>query len=311
MMIRTYLLGTTFLAVATLSSTLFIGCKKKEEPAVAPPPPAVPAMMMDAAMAPGTDLDSATFPLGAGEAYYTNGATATTPLEWKTADGTIVTLALITTGTDDKGRDKGVLRAWYNGNTQDVQTFNLDPKIDHWAELKPLANDRVLFRFGEADTGPSGRNAVILVWNGDGKEVRAAKRWRGEASEPEPAWLGTGTFVASPDSGDNCAKIVARVVACGKDEGFRTALVTREDEAKRADLMTHLDTHLTAWKKPAAVKTQCARWAGDDYVETHFGESRRLARLAQDTKMECKFFGAEIVDEGGLPRSALEAHPAK
>jgi hypothetical protein len=296
---RTHLL----IAVVVSGLTIAGACKKKDE---APPPPvdAAPVVVPDAGRA------AAAFPLGAGETYY--GSPATTPVEWKTPDGTTVLLAVILTGKDDKGRDKGVLRAWYTDasgarKTQDLQTFELDPSIDHWAEVKPLASGKVLFRFGQADSGPTRRNAVILVWNGEAKEVRAAKRWRGEGADAEPAWLGTGEFAASPSSADNCAKIVARMVACGKDPKFREALFRREDPARRVELEGHFDTHLTSWKKPAEVKAQCARWASDEYVETHFGESTRLARLAADTKMECGFFGAEIVDEGGLPRGTMEA----
>jgi hypothetical protein len=292
-----------FLALVTV---LAVSCKKKEDEAPRPVEPA--PMPVDRAR---DTVAPRTFPLGTSEQYY-GGQTATNPLVWKTADGTEVQLALVTTGKNDAGREVGVLRAWTvgkdgQGASQDLQTFQLQPGIDHWAELKPLPNGRVLFRFGEADSGPVGRNAVILAWDADDDQVRLAKRWRGEHTDVEPGWLVTGAYQAAADAEASCAKVVARIVACGQDPKFRESLFRNASPAERADMETHFDTHLASWKKPAEVQAQCQRWAGDDFVDTSFAAPTRLARLAADTKMSCEYFGREIDDEGGLPRSAVDA----
>lgn len=251
-----------------------------------------------------------TFPIATGESYYGGSVMATNLVEWKVTDGSIVQLGIVTTGKSADGRDQGVLRAFHAGTAHDVeQTYSLDSKIDHWAELKLLPNNRVMFRHGEAGTGPRARNAVLLRWDDEAKRVRIAKRWAGTTKDQEPEWLLTGEFKAAPESHDLCLKVIARMVACEKDPGFRKAIFTREDPAETAAMQQHFDTHVAKWKTADGAKEQCNKWATDAYVDTHFSEATKLKRLAAETKHKCTFFGAEVVDEGGLPVALTDAKP--
>jgi hypothetical protein len=242
-------------------------------------------------------------PLAMGESYFGGKQLATNLVEWKIADGTIVQLGIVTTGKNANGREDGVLRAYHVGSdTHDVgPKYSLDSSIDHWSELKLLSNDRVMFRYGEAGKGPRARNAVLLRWDADAKRVRIAKQWTGKTDEQEPAWLMTGNYTAPPESEALCLKVIARMVSCEKDLKFRDAIFRRDDPAEKAAMQEHFDTHVVLWKQPAEAKAQCAKWAGPDFTATHFTEPRKLERLAAETKHDCGFFAAEIVDEGGLP----------
>lgn len=297
------------LLVAGMASLSACDSKSSATPdALAPMPMPKPAA--DAARAAAAAAGDATFPLAEGERYY-GGQLATNPLAWKTSDGTVVHLALVGTGAaaGAGGREEGVLRARYPGadgavQTQNLETFSVDPGVEHWAKLEAVANGRVVFRFGQTDSGPLARNAVVLAWDADAHKVRTVKRWHGPAKDAEPAWLATGIYAPGAEAGTACSRVVARISACGKDPKFREALFRSVPAGERTAMEAHLDGHLVEWRKPAAVKSQCGRWASDEFVETTFAEPTRLARLAEDTKMTCEYFGREIDDEGGLPRSA-------
>ncbi len=233
---------------------------------------------------------------------------ATNLVDWKLADGSVVQLGIVTTGKSDNGRENALLRAYHAGSeTHDVgPTYSLDASVDHWSELKLLSNDRVMFRYGENGKGPRARNAVLLRWDEKAKRVRIAKRWTGTSQEQEPGWLLTGTYSMAPESEVLCMKVIARIVSCEKDKKFRDSIFRRDDVADKAAMQEHFDTHVALWKKPGEAKAQCQKWAGDGYVDTHFSEPAKLSRLAAETKHDCEFFAAEIVDEGGLPTALTE-----
>ena len=242
-----------------------------------------------------------------GETYFGGTRTTTNVQEWKTADGSVMTLVIVSTGKDADGRETGVLRVYRNGKAVPIgQAFALSTTGDHWAELKQLPNNRVLFRYGDNRDDRRARNAVLLQYDPNSGEVRIVKRWVGSAKAEEPAWVTSGEYKAPSGTTDQCAKIIARMVACKNDEAFRRSLGAREEtDEQRASLLATFDKDLATWKTPADVKHQCERWGSDEYVETTFSETAKLEELAKDAgqpKLNCGLFGAEIVDEGGLPQ---------
>ena len=249
--------------------------------------------------------------LGAGETYFGGKTAATNLVDWKLEDGTIVQLGLITTGKSAEGRDEGALRAYREGAPgYDVgPRYSLDSAKDHWAELKPVANNRVLFRYGADGDARDARQAVLLRWDADAKRVVVAKRWSGTFKDAEPTWLTTGTYAATVSAGDqsNCEKVIAKMIACEKDPGFREAMFKRAKPDARPAMQAHFDTHVAKWRKGPEAKAQCKRWATDDYVDTQLAEPVKLARLAEDTRLKCDEFGREVVDEGGLPVALTDA----
>jgi hypothetical protein len=305
-----------FLISGLCGLALVSGCKSKDKDAPPPPPPVTDPVGSGSAATTNTGSGSAGgtvngLELGAGETYFGGKATATNLVDWKLADGTIVQLGVITTGKSAEGRDEGVLRA-YSANTPSYEVgprYSLDASKDHWAELKPVENNRVLFRYGADGEARDARNAVLLRWDADAKRVVVAKRWTGTFKDAEPAWLTTGTYAATVAAGDeaNCEKVIAKMVTCEKDPKFREAMFKRAQPDARPAMQAHFDTHVTKWRKGPEAKAQCKRWATDDYVDTHFAEPRKLANLAEDTRLQCDEFAREVVDEGGLPVALTDA----
>lgn len=307
------------LSTVLLSAALVLGCKAKEkEPA--PVPTATTYDAATGAMTPVADAAAAgdpatagdpSFPLSPGETYFGGKVVATNLLEWKVSDGTVIKLGIVTTGKgDQEGHEKGVLRAYYDGKGHDLQTYSIHTTAEHWADLKTLPNDRALFRYGQQGDGHRNRNAVVLRWDPGTKQVVVAKRWAGPGKAEEPAWLATGEYKAPTESQDLCAKIVARMVSCEKDPKFREALFRNLDAANRPGVEKDFEGNIARWKKPAEAKAQCQKWASDEYVETHFSEVAALQVMADETKLDCEFFGREIDDGGGLPRP-IAAAPTK
>ena len=163
-----------------------------------------------------------------------------------------------------------------------------------------------MFRYGEAGKAARARNAVLLRWDADARRVRIAKRWAGGSDAQEPAWVVTGAYAVAPESEPLCLKVIARMVACEKDPKFRAAMFRRDAPEDTAAMQAHFDTHVARWRTPAEAKAQCQQWASDAYVDTHFSEPAKLRRLAAETKFDCEFFAAEIVDEGGLPTALTD-----
>lgn len=255
------------------------------------------------------DIDPPPFPLGTGESYAGGKILATNLVGWKVEDGTYVQLGIVTTGKGADGREDGVLRAYHVGSdTHDVgPKYSLDPTLEHWSELKLLANNRVMFRYGEAGKGPRARNAVLLRWDAEAKRVRIAKRWTGTSAEAEPAWLLSGEYTVAPESEALCLRVITRMVSCEKDAKFRDAIFRRDDVNEKIAMQEHFDTHVAKWKAPGEAKAQCQKWASAAYADTHFSEPNKLRRLAGETKHDCGFFASEIVDEGGLPTALTES----
>ncbi len=281
------------------SVLLIAGCKEDAKPSKAAPPAApvvVPVVV------------PVEFPLAKGESYYGGSATETNVVEWKLEDGTIVYLAIVKTGATTDGRDDAVLRAFRPGSdTIDVgPKYSLDPKVDHWSELKVVSKDRVMFRYGEAGESRRARNGVLLRWDAEAGRVRIAKRWTGGHAEQEPAWLKTGTYEAPPESQALCLQVIARIVSCEKDPEFRDAMFRRDDPAEKVAMQKHFDSHVADWKDPAGAKLQCQKWATDEYVDTNFSDVAALKRLAAESEHDCRFFAAEVVDEGGLPTALVD-----
>lgn len=284
--------------VAALALTSSCKKKKTDEVAVgsASPPPAA----LDASVNDAVASDDIAF--GPNETYFGGTRTATNVYEWKLADGTTMRLVIVSTGKDAEGRETGTLRVYRDGKSVPVgRTFSVAATGDRWAELKQLPNDRVLFRYGDASDH---RHAVLLRYDNEAKEVRIVKRWVGGPKSEEPAWLTSGEYKPTEVKHDVCAKIVARMVACEKDEAFRKSLTAREDDATRASVLSAFDKDIAAWKTAAGAKRQCERWATDEYVETTFSDPAKLDHLAKEAtqpKLSCEMFAAEIVDEGGIP----------
>ncbi len=287
------------LSCLLLSGLLVTACKSEEKKAAAPPPVVV-SLDAAVAVAPAPAVDPL-FPLAPGESVYGGQVMATNLLDWKTSDGTMVKIGIVTTGKDDQDHERGVLRAYHDGQGHDLQTYSLHAKADHWAELKALPNDRVLFRYGQEGEGRRARNAVLLRWDAEAKQVRLVKRWTGASKDVEPAWLTTGEYKPSTETQGLCAKIVARMVSCEKDPAFREALFRNYDATTRPAAEKDFQGNITRWKKPAEAEAQCQKWASDEYVDTHFSDVADLQAMADDTKMTCEFFGREIDDEGGMP----------
>lgn len=294
----------TRIILVPLTALWILGaCKSDDKPPVAstPVPPTTP-VAADAQRA-SVDATGASFQLGANETYYGGSITATNSVEWKVEDGSVVRLAIINTGADAEGRTKAVLRAYHDGATQDVQTYSLEA-LASWAELGVLPNGRARFRYGADGEGRRARNAILLRWDNDAKKVRLIKRWSGARADVEPAWIATGDYQVATESYSLCSKVVNRIVSCGKDAKFRTALFSRNDDAAAQE--KEFDAQLKMWNSPASINDQCKRWASDEYVDTHFSDSSRLEQLAKDTASPCAFFAAEIVDDGGLPQAKKE-----
>jgi hypothetical protein len=279
------------------------GCKSddKGKPAPLPAGPVVAAVTADANAVGG-------FPLAMGESYAGGKLMATNLVSWTVADGSIVQLGIVTTGKSADGREEGVLRAYHAGSdTHDVgPKYSLDPSIDHWSELKLLANNRVMFRYGEAGKGARAHTAVLLTWDAEAKRVRIAKRWTGPTAEQEPEWLLTGEYKVAPESEGLCMKVIARMVSCEKDAKFRDAIFRRDDPAEKTAMQEHFDSHVVKWKQPGGAKAQCQKWASPDFVDTSFSEPIKLQRLSKEVKFDCGMFAAEIVDDGGLPAALTE-----
>ena len=297
-----------------------LGCKAKDKEA--PPPPTLttdPVGSNGSAGSnggAGTQLGSAAttttrIALGSGETYFGGKESATNLVNWKLDDGSIVQLVIVTTGKSKEGWDEGTLRAYSQASpSYDVgPRYSLDSSKNHWAELTAVPNNRMLFRYGADGEGRYARNAVLLRWDEGSKRVVVAKRWFGATADAEPAWLTTGKYVAetAPDGESNCLKVIARMVQCEKDEAFRRSLWARAKDEERPAMQAHLDTHVAKWKSGSEAKAQCVRWASDDYVDSHFAEPRKLANLAKEASLGCGPFGAEIVDEGGLPVALTDA----
>jgi hypothetical protein len=288
----------------------FTGCKKKQSEDPAATGSAIPVAGDADVMAVAVDAAAATgdITFGEGESYYGGARSPTNVYEWKTPDGKTVTLVVVATGSAADGRQGGALRVYQDGKGANVgRKFSLATSGDNWAELKQLSNDRVLFRYGDAGDGPGARQAVILRYDSDKKEVVVVKHWAGAAKTEEPGWLATGEYKPAEVDTNLCTKIVARMVACAKDEEFRKSLTARDDDATRAASLASFDKDVATWNKADAAKQQCGRWATADYVETTFGDRVKLERLAKDAaakNVDCRAFGAEIVDEGGLPQLA-------
>src|SRR5688500_18554378 len=173
-----------------LVAILAAGCKAEDKAA----PPPTPVVVHDAAgtgTATGTAVTDAAaagpaFPLATGETLRP-GPEGSNLVEWKVADGTVIQLGIVATGKDNKGAEKGVVRAYSDGKGHDLETYTLDPTCEHWATLKVLPNGRALFRFGHKGQATS-RRGVVLVWNAADKRADVAKRWRG-SSDADPAWF--------------------------------------------------------------------------------------------------------------------------
>ncbi|MBK9072374.1 MAG: hypothetical protein IPL79_15445 [Myxococcales bacterium] len=122
---------------------------------------------------------NAIFPLRTGESYFGGSVSATNLVEWKLEDGSTVQLAIINTGVDADGRNTAVLRAFYHGATQDIQTFARE-ELASWAELGVLPNGRARFRYGSDGEGRRVRNAMLLRWDNDAKKSAAGQTlaWR-------------------------------------------------------------------------------------------------------------------------------------
>jgi hypothetical protein len=303
------------LASSLFGLVLVVGCKKKEaEVPPAPPPVTEPVGSAGSAAATGSGSAVGTLKgleLGAGETYFGGKSTATNLVDWKLEDGTIVQLGIITTGKSAEGRDEGVLRAYREGTpSYEVgPRYSLDASKDHWAELKPVANNRMLFRYGADGDARDARTAVLLRWDADAKRVVVAKRWSGAFKDAEPTWLTTGTYAATPntDAENDCMKVVAKMVTCEKDAKFREAMFARAKPDARPAMQAHFDTHIASWRAGPEAKKQCQRWASDEYVDTHFAEPGKLKNLAEDTKLTCDQFAREVVDDGGLPVAVTDA----
>jgi hypothetical protein len=293
------------------SVVLVLGCKSEKKPPATDPVTSPAGSTMAAADAMAAVTPPTTFPIATGESYYGGKVLATNLVEWKVPDGTIVQLGIVTTGKTAEGREEGVLRAFHVGTaTHDVDhKYALDPAVDHWAELKVLPNNLVMFRYGEAGKGPHARNGLLLRWDAEASRVRIAKRWAGASADPEPAWLLTGMFKAAAEGEPLCMKVIAKIVRCGKDPKFRDALFRRDAAADKAAMQAHFDTHVAKWKDPAEAKAQCQKWASDEYIDTHFSDPVKLKGLAAETKIDCGFFASEIVDEGGLPVALTDPKP--
>jgi hypothetical protein len=291
----------SLLGLVTIASVLLAGCKDDKADKV--------AGKTEPTTLPAAKAEPAGFPLRPGETYAGGKQLETNLVSWKVEDGSIVQLGIVTTSKTADGREHGVLRAFHAGSdTHDVgPTYSLDPTIEHWSELKLLANNRVMFRYGEAGQGPRARNAVLLRWDAEARRVRIAKRWTGASGEPEPAWLLSGEYKVAPESEGLCLAVIARIVTCEGDAKFREAMFRRDDVADKAAMQQHFDTHVAQWKKPGEAKAQCQKWAGAGYADTHFSEPAKLKRLAAETKHDCAFFASEIVDEGGLPTALTES----
>lgn len=287
----------SFALVAALALTC--ACKKKKTDDVTVGSASPPSAALDGSVADAVASDE--FGFGPNETYFGGTRSATNVYEWKLADGTIMKLVIVSTGKDAEGRETGVLRVYRDGKSVPVgRTFSVAATGDRWAELKQLPNDRVLFRYGDASDH---RHAVLLRYDNDAKEVRIVKRWVGDPKAEEPAWLTTGEYKPEVKH-DLCAKIVARMVACEKDEAFRKSLTAREDDATRASVLSAFDKDVAAWRKADGTKRQCERWASDEYIETTFSDPAKLDHLAKEAtqpKLSCEMFAAEIVDEGGIP----------
>jgi len=290
---------------------LVVGCKSKDKEAPpAQPPTTAPVGSNGSNGSAGTQLGSAAttttgIAFGAGETYYGGKESATNLVNWKREDGSIVQLVIVTTGKSKEGWDEGTLRAYSQATpSYDVgPRYSLDTTKGHWAELTPVPNNRMLFRYGADGEGRYARNAVLLRWDEPSKRVVVAKRWFGTTAEAEPAWLTTGAYVAAsaPEGEGHCLTVIARMVECEKDPAFRTAMLARAPENERPAMQANFDSHVAKWRSGPDAKAQCARWASDEYVDTHFAEPTKLANLAKESTLKCDAFGRELVDEGGLP----------
>lgn len=300
--------------VASACSLLFVlGCKSKDkdkEPPPAPPPHTDPVPTTGSATGSGS---ASSIVLGAGETYYGGAATATNLVSWKLEDGSTVQLAIVTTGKTTDGRDEAALRAYRNqAPSYEVgQRISIDASKDHWAELKAVPNNRVLFRYGADGESRSARNAMLLRWDAPSERVVIAKRWSGVFKDMEPDWLMKGSYASgtTPAANTNCLKVIARMVECEKDPAFRVAMFARAKADDRPAMQAHFDTHVAKWRTADEAKAQCNRWATDDYAETHFADPVKLMNLAKDTAMKCDEFAREVVDDGGLPVAMTDAKP--
>ncbi|HLL21172.1 MAG TPA: hypothetical protein VK427_03525 [Kofleriaceae bacterium] len=302
-----------------VAAALAVGCKKKDERRedVAPLPTATgsAAVIAPDAAPVGVEPGSGSAPGAAtpgdiafatDEGYFGGAVSKTNVHEWKLDDGSQLRLVVVQTGKPENGRQRGVLRVYRDGKGVDVGSRFDVANDGSYAELKQLANGRVLFRYGDTGTDRRALNAVILRYDNDAKEVRVVKRWTGAAKSTEPTWLATGEYKPAASTKDSCAKVVARMKACAKDEAFRSALAAR-DATTRDTLLATFDKDAGTWGSPAGIGRQCERWASDDYVETTLSDEAKLAHLAKeasDPKVSCEFFGREIVDEGGFPQLA-------
>ena len=239
------------------------------------------------------------------ESLYGGGPTATNLVSWQVEPDISIKLALINTGKDTDGRTMGVLRAFRDvpaPTSHDVQTYSLRTEAA-WAELAPLTGGRASFRYGAAGEGRHARNVTLLRWDPATKEVRVAKRWSGATADAEPTWLTDDTYKPTAESVALCQKVVARIVACGKDPAFRDGLFHNFAADRRTAAEKAFDESISSWKSAAASKAQCERWASAEFVDTHFSDPARLAQLSADAKSSCDLFGREIEDDGGMPRA--------
>ncbi len=239
--------------------------------------------------------------LGAGETYYGGAITSTNLVDWTVADGTVIRLAVVNTGNDGKGHTTGMLRAYHDARAHDVQAYVLSDEAA-WAELSALPDGHARFRYGATGEGRHARNALFLGWDASARQVRLVKHWSGAAKDPEPAWLASGKYETVPEAMDLCVKVLTRVVSCGNDAAFREALFRKETDVTRARMEARFDADIAKWRSSDEAALQCKRWGSDEYVDTHFSDVARLQQFADDTKLDCPFFGREIDDDGGLPR---------
>jgi len=301
-------IGIGFVALAAT-----LGCK--EQSAAPPPPPATPPAEPTPAPAPAPveppGRDRAAYGLAEGETFWSGEDKKDMVVVWTPKPGTEVELYMVRTKHAESDPHTGVLRARQGTNRQDLEAFTLgkgSPKLT----LKPLANGRALFGYSPASDGGENNTSRVLLLAYDDKtdKVRVYKRWRGGAEQPVPAWAESGEFAVNADAVGTCEKVAKKIAACAKDPGFNDALFRRLQGPERATAEKGLMGTTKTWKGAKGLRQQCQDWASDKYEDTHLSDPTELAQLAKDADLDCKLFGRELDDEGGLPRAVAVADSA-
>jgi hypothetical protein len=250
--------------------------------------------------------------LGPGEALWPGKPEEANQTEWAIAGGKRVILSVVKLGKDEKGNDVGVLRAFHEGRSHDVERFSVGAtdKGERWAIIETLPNGRALFRYvpSASATAKNARVALVLGWDDKAQRVRVVKRWQGPATATEPTWasMGEGALTLGEAGQGLCDKVLRKIAACRNDKGFRESLFRTLAAEERTRSEKELAALAATWKKKGAAKAQCEKWSGADYQATHFTEPTDLAELAKDAELDCTMFGRELDDQGGLPRKAPE-----